>query len=327
MSRSRSTPVDDGVVDRAFERRPVDPEAARGVALGVEVDDQDAVTRERELGSPDSPPSWSCRRRPSGLRRRSSGPLSGLLGRFTRIEFYHRWPFDLPSGQAEIAGASRMRLIAHVPSRTHRSTCACISRETLPSPRRDRRTLCGTRSRCPFRRLRGILPPRRRRIGRHREPGWRARTFRPLRRGIDPSDDPAPRCGRRGGDGPDRTHRYPIPPDRACPATSGARARRDRRDRGRSRSGAGLGLRRRARTRCPGTTTTWLDRVRAPAVRGWRVDPGPLARPIAPDRPDRRRLRPQHRVLDDPVRHLSAPSAPRSPIADPLVHGAAERDL
>ena len=68
--------VDDGVIDRAFEERAIETEPARRVPLWVQVDDEDAITGERADSSRGSPPSWSCRRRPSGSRRRSFGPLS-----------------------------------------------------------------------------------------------------------------------------------------------------------------------------------------------------------------------------------------------------------
>ena len=40
--------VDDRVIDRATER-PVNPEAARRVALRVKVNDEDSISREREI--------------------------------------------------------------------------------------------------------------------------------------------------------------------------------------------------------------------------------------------------------------------------------------
>ena len=43
-------PVDECVVDGAVDGGAVDPEAARGVALGIEVDDEDAVTEESQIG-------------------------------------------------------------------------------------------------------------------------------------------------------------------------------------------------------------------------------------------------------------------------------------
>ncbi len=42
--------VDERVVDRAVQGGAVDPEAARRVALGIEVDDEDAVTEESQIG-------------------------------------------------------------------------------------------------------------------------------------------------------------------------------------------------------------------------------------------------------------------------------------
>ena len=45
--------TDDHVVQGRSSGRPVDAEAARGVALGVQVDDQDALTGEGQIGSRD----------------------------------------------------------------------------------------------------------------------------------------------------------------------------------------------------------------------------------------------------------------------------------
>ena len=42
--------VDERVVDRSVEGRAIDPEAARRVALGIEVDDEDAITGESQIG-------------------------------------------------------------------------------------------------------------------------------------------------------------------------------------------------------------------------------------------------------------------------------------
>ena len=42
--------VDDRVMDRALQRRPIQAEPTRGIALGVEVDDEDAVSSDGAIG-------------------------------------------------------------------------------------------------------------------------------------------------------------------------------------------------------------------------------------------------------------------------------------
>ena len=49
-SSASGTPVDERVVDGAVERGTIDPESARRVALGIEIDDEDVVTEESQIG-------------------------------------------------------------------------------------------------------------------------------------------------------------------------------------------------------------------------------------------------------------------------------------
>src|SRR3989337_2888610 len=84
--------VDDGVVDGALDSRAIDPEAAGAIALGVEIDHQDAVTVEREVAR-----QFHNRR---GLADAAFLICAGdrlahsvaCPGRSHENEFYHRWP-------------------------------------------------------------------------------------------------------------------------------------------------------------------------------------------------------------------------------------------
>ena len=61
----------------ACEVPDVDPEPGAGVALRVEVDDEDPVAEVGQAGARGSPRWWSCRRRPSGWRPPGSGGAGG----------------------------------------------------------------------------------------------------------------------------------------------------------------------------------------------------------------------------------------------------------
>ncbi len=103
-----------------------------------------------------------------------------------------------------------------------------------------------------------------------------------------------------------------VSPDRRAQPTSGPRPRRRRHDRRRARSRARLGLRGRARTRCPGTATARIIAFALLLCVGGASVLGHVLRPGAAARPDRRRLRPEPRVLDDPVRRRRRARRPRS---------------
>ena len=247
------------------------PEPARGVALGVEIDDEDVITTSAPARSRGPRRSWSCRRRPSGSRRRSSGPLSALLEAISRDRIL---PSDASSLGPMRAGDRSL------PTTAYRGGYPRVLHVKHRLPRTSR---IGQRPRheappLPGRRGRGILrrtsPP----ISVDCGNGQVGRDLWPLRRGNDPSHDPAARCGRCGGDGAARTHGRPIPSHRGCPATSRARLRCRPHDRGRARGGLGLGLRRRARARCPCSASTRVLGVRAAGLCRWRGRPGPVLR-------------------------------------------------
>ena len=50
MERGERPVVHECVVDGTVEGRAIDPEAARGVALGINIDDEDAITGESQIG-------------------------------------------------------------------------------------------------------------------------------------------------------------------------------------------------------------------------------------------------------------------------------------
>ena len=212
-----------------FRARPVDPESARGIALGVEIDDEDAITGNAPAHSRGSPPSWSCRRRPSGSRRRSSGPLSDLLGGLSRgFQFYHRGGVP-PRRAGRSLGGCQRRLHGGVAiGRSHGHALTGRGRRLFHvkhgglAPARGR-AMVAFRGRVagPFGSLpvlghpwdtpRQTSPPDR--SSRGAGQGGRA-TFGRFAEEFDPSHDLAARCGRRGGDGPARTERWAVPADR-----------------------------------------------------------------------------------------------------------------
>ena len=76
----------------------------------------------------------------------------------------------------------------------------------------------------------------------------------------------------------------------------------------RSRTGTGLGLRRWTGTRCPGRSTSRVDRVRAAPLRRRGVHHRSAPRTYPTARTDHRHLRSEHRVFDDVVHARIRPS-------------------
>ena len=117
-----------------------------------------------------SPPSWSCRRRLSGSRRRSSGPLSDLLGALSQ-----GWILSSPavSPRSDI-GCKHRRPDVAAPYRRGVSRETAVIRRSSPRQGADPRpgttahhrrraingrTACSNGGRCRFQPSMGYLPP------------------------------------------------------------------------------------------------------------------------------------------------------------------------
>ena len=331
--------VDERVVDGSVGRRRSTPEAARGVALRVEVDDEDAVAGQGEIGR-----EIDDRRGladaallvGTGDRLAHLGPRPKM---HSRIEFYHcgRLPTDpAASGRTPTGGRSPARIGLPARSPQHGvCTWHAALRLTRCAARRRRRPLFHVkhcrRARAAFRRgvhcpVRGPVgyfgadvagPSDRRAVRRSRPLDTEAGTPRnrpPLVMSLPT------RRGRRDGCRARRAHPRAVSRRRRGPSASRPRLRRSS---GRWPSAS------RAASSGPsseGSSSTCcaLAAARASAfalLLSPSAPPPSSARSFVADpaaRPHRRRPDPEPRVLDDPLRSSSAPSRSPVTVADPV---------